>query len=349
MVFHPLRVADVRRETDECLSIALTVPPDLAEEFCFLPGQYLTFRTMIDGVEVRRSYSLCTAPGDDELRVAVKQVPDGVFSSYVATAVGPGDVLDAMPPEGRFTPAPDPKQHRHVVGIAAGSGITPVIGIVRHVLATEPTARVTVVYGNRTASSVVFRDQLADLKDRYLDRLRVLHVLSREGTDIPLYTGRIDGAKVRLMLQTVLDAKDLDEVFVCGPQEMSVAVRGALLEAGVDAHRVHVELFGTPTPPPPPPTDPAAGDVRAKVVLHGLSREIDIAPGETILDAGRRAGLELPWSCAAGVCATCRARVEGEVDMAVNHALEPWELSAGYRLTCQSRARGGDLVVDYDA
>jgi ring-1,2-phenylacetyl-CoA epoxidase subunit PaaE len=235
------------------------------------------------------------------------------------------------------------------VGIAAGSGITPVMGIVRHVLATEPTARVTVVYGNRTASSVVFRDQLADLKDRYLERLRVLHVLSREGTEIPLYTGRVDGAKVRLLLQTVLDASDVDEVFVCGPQEMSVAVRAALLEAGVDAHRVHVELFGTPTPPPPPPTDPAAGDVRAKVVLHGLSREVDIAPGETILEAGRRGGLELPWSCAAGVCATCRARVEGEVDMAVNHSLEPWELAAGYRLTCQSRPRGGDLVVDYDA
>jgi ring-1,2-phenylacetyl-CoA epoxidase subunit PaaE len=226
------------------------------------------------------------------------------------------------------------------------------MGIVRHVLATEPTARVTVVYGNRTASSVVFRDQLADLKDHYLERLRVLHVLSREGTEIPLYTGRVDGAKVRLLLQTVLDASDVDEVFVCGPQEMSVAVRSALLEAGVDAHRVHVELFGTPTPPPPPPTDPAAGDVRAKVVLHGLSREVDIAPGETILEAGRRGGLELPWSCAAGVCATCRARVEGEVDMAVNHSLEPWELAAGYRLTCQSRPRGGssgDLVVDYDA
>jgi ring-1,2-phenylacetyl-CoA epoxidase subunit PaaE len=347
--FRQLRVADVRRETDECLSVALDVPSDLAEDFRYLPGQYLTFRTVLDGVEVRRSYSLCTAPADNELRVAVKQVPGGAFSSYVATKVRPGDVIEVMTPEGRFTPAPDPKPHRHVVGVAAGSGITPVMGIVRHVLATEPTARVTVVYGNRTASSVVFREALADLKDRYLDRLRVLHVLSREGTEIPLYTGRVDGAKVRTLLQTVLDPDDIDEVFVCGPQEMSVAVRGALLEAGVDAHRVHVELFGTPTPPPPPPTDPAAGDVRAKVVLHGLSRDVDIKPGETVLEAGRRGGLELPWSCEAGVCATCRAKVEGDVDMAVNHSLEPWELAAGYRLTCQSRPRGGDLVVDYDA
>ena len=349
MGFHRLRVADVRRETDECVSVSLAVPDELADEFRFAPGQYLTFRTTVDGGEVRRSYSLCTAPGDGELRVAVKQVPGGVFSSYVADAVRPGVELEVMGPEGRFTPAPDPKPHRHVVGVAAGSGITPVLGIVRHVLATEPTARVTVLYGNRTASSIVFREQLADLKDAYLDRLRVLHVLSRESTEIPLFSGRIDAAKVRTLLHTVLDADDVDEVFVCGPQEMSVAVRAALLEAGVDAHRVHVELFGTPTPPPPPPTDPAAGDVRAKVVLHGLTREVDVAPGETILDAGRRAGLDLPWSCAAGVCATCRARVDGEVDMAVNHALEPWELTAGYRLTCQSRARADDLVVDYDA
>jgi ring-1,2-phenylacetyl-CoA epoxidase subunit PaaE len=347
--FHQVRVADVRRETDECLSIALDVPPELAEEFRYAPGQYLTFRTLLDGAEVRRSYSICTAPSDDEVRVAVKQVPGGAFSSYVASAVHRGDVLEVMGPEGRFTPAPDPKPHRHVLGIAAGSGITPVLGIVRHVLATEPTARVTVVYGNRTASSIVFRDQLAGLKDRYLDRLRVIHVLSREGSEIPLHGGRIDGPKVRTLLSTVLDPADVDEVFICGPQEMSVTVRGALLEAGIDAHRVHVELFGTPTPPPPPPADPTAGAVRAKVVLHGRTSEVEVAPGETVLDAGKRAGLELPWSCTAGVCATCRAKVTGSVVMAVNHSLEPWELEAGYRLTCQSRARSEDLVVDYDA
>ena len=340
-----MQVLDVRRETDTCLSVALQAP----EGFTWLPGQYLTFRVVLDGVEVRRSYSVCTAPGDGELRVAVKQVPDGLFSSYVASSVHPGDEVDVLGPEGRFTPLPDPTEHRHVLGIAAGSGITPVLGVLRHVLQTEPTARVTLVYGNRTAASIVFRDQLADLKDGYLDRLRVIHVLSREGTDIALHSGRIDAAKVRALMASVLAPDDVDEVFVCGPQEMSVAVRGALLEVGVDAHRVHVELFGTPTPPPPVVTDPTAGSVRARVVLHGRSSEIDVAPGETVLDAGRRAGLELPWSCTAGVCATCRAKVEGAVDMAVNHSLEPWELEAGYRLTCQSRPRSQDLVVDYDA
>ncbi len=345
MEFRPLRVLDVRRETDTCLSLAFEAP----EGFDYLPGQYLTLRTVLDGVEVRRSYSICTAPGDGELRVAVKQVPDGLFSSYVASSVHAGDTVEVLGPEGRFTPAPDPVADRHVLGIAAGSGITPVLGILRHVLSTEPTARVTLVYGNRTAASIVFREQLADLKDRYLDRLRVLHVLSREGTDIPLYTGRIDGAKVAQLLSTVLAADDVDEVFVCGPQQMSVAARGALLEAGVDAHRVHVELFGTPTPPPPVAVDPTAGAVRARVVLHGRTSEIEIAPGETVLEAGRRSGLELPWSCTAGVCATCRARVEGPVDMAANHALEPWELDAGYRLTCQSRPRTTELVVDFDA
>jgi ring-1,2-phenylacetyl-CoA epoxidase subunit PaaE len=347
--FHAVHVADVRRETDECVSIALDVPPELAEEFRYTPGQYLTFRAVLDGVEVRRSYSLCTAPGDGELRVAVKRVPGGAFSSYVAGSVRAGDVLDVMGPEGRFTPAAGPQPGRHVLGIAAGSGITPVLGIVRHVLATEPTARVTVVYGNRTLASIMFREQLADLKDRHLDRFRVLHVLSRESTEVPLYGGRVDGPKVRQLLATVLDADDLDEVFVCGPQQMSVAVRAALLEGGVDAHRIHVELFGTPTPPPPPQAVPGAGSVRARVVLRGLTRALEIAPGETVLEAGRRAGLDLPWSCAAGVCATCRARVDGPVDMAANHALEDWELAAGYRLTCQSRPRGEDLVVDYDA
>jgi ring-1,2-phenylacetyl-CoA epoxidase subunit PaaE len=344
-MFTPMRVLDVRRETDECVSIALE-PPD---DFAYVAGQYLTFRTTLDGAEVRRSYSICTAPSDDELRVAVKQVPGGAFSSYIAAAVHPGDVLEVYGPEGRFTPLPDPKPHRHVVGFAAGSGITPVLGIVRHVLATEPTARVTVVYGNRSAGSVVFREQLAGLKDTYVDRFRIVHVLSREGTDIPLHSGRIDGPKVRQLLSTVLDPTDVDEVFVCGPQEMSKTVRAALLEAGVDAHRVHVELFGTVTAPPPPPPDPTAGAVRARVVLQGRTSEVEVAPGETVLDAGRRAGLELPWSCAAGVCATCRAKVVGHVDMAVNHSLEPWELAAGYRLTCQSRAGSDDLLVDYDA
>src|SRR3954447_2197014 len=210
--FLPLRVADLRRETDECLSVALDVPPEHVDDFRYQPGQYLTFRTVLDGVELRRSYSICTAPSDSELRVAVKQVPGGAFSSYIASSVKPGDLIDVLPPEGRFTPAPDPKARRHVVGVAAGSGITPVIGIVRHVLATEPTARVTIVYGNRTASSIVFREQLAGLKDRYLERLRVLHVLSREGSEIPLHDGRIDAQKVRQLLSTVLDPEDIDEV-----------------------------------------------------------------------------------------------------------------------------------------
>ncbi|MDP9101728.1 MAG: 2Fe-2S iron-sulfur cluster-binding protein [Actinomycetota bacterium] len=348
-MFHPLTVADVRRETDDCLSLAFAVPAELAAEFAFLPGQYLTLRAVLDGTEVRRSYSLCSAPSDGELRVAVKHVPGGVFSGHVASSVRVGDVLEVLAPDGRFTPLPEPRPHRHVLGIAAGSGITPVIGIVRHVLATEPTARVTLVYGNRGLASVIFREALADLKDRYLDRLRVLHVLSREGTALPVSSGRIDADKVGLLCQTLLDPHDVDEVFVCGPQEMSVAVRAALLTAGVDAHRVHVELFGTPTAPPPPPPDPSATGAVAKVVLRGITATVEVEPGETLLDAGRRAGLELPWSCTAGVCATCRARVSGAVDMAVNHALEPWELEAGYRLTCQSRAVDRDLVVDYDA
>ncbi len=347
-MFHPLTVADVRRETDDCVSLAFSVPAELAPEFAFLPGQYLTLRADRDGVEVRRSYSLCSAPADGELRVAVKRVPGGAFSESIG-AIKVGDTLDVMPPEGRFTPHPDPRPYRHVLAVAAGSGITPILGIVRHVLATESTARVSLVYGNRRTASVIFREALADLKDGYLERFRVVHVLSGEGTDRELTSGRIDAAKVRLLCTGFLDPADLDEVFVCGPQPMSVAVRAALLAEGVDAHRVHVELFGTFEVPPPPPVDPGARGAVAKVVLHGITAEVAVDAGETLLDAGRRAGLELPWSCTAGVCATCRAKVTGRVDMAVNHALEPWEVEAGYRLTCQSRAVDRDLVVDYDA
>lgn len=346
----PLTVADVRRETDECVSVAFAVPDELRPAYSFSAGQYLTLRAVLGGEEVRRSYSLCTAPGDGELRVAVKQVPGGLMSTWAAT-LRPGDVVDVLPPEGRFTPAPDPAAHRHVLGIAAGSGITPVIGIARHVLATEPTARFTLVYGNRTTASVVFREALSDLKDRYLGRLRVVHVLSREGADVPLHEGRVDAAKLRRLCETVLDPADLDEVFVCGPQEMSVGLRAALLDLGVDAHRVHVELFGTGDEArrAPAPVDTSVPGASAVVVLHGRSTVVPVAPGETVLDAGRRAGLDLPWSCHAGVCATCRAKVTGAVEMAVNHSLEPWELEAGYRLTCQSRAVSDDLVVDYDA
>ncbi|GAC1611570.1 MAG: phenylacetate-CoA oxygenase/reductase subunit PaaK [Mycobacteriales bacterium] len=346
--WHRLRVEQLRQETDDCVSLCLAVPPELAAAFAFRPGQYLTFRIVIDGEEVRRSYSICAAPGDGELRVAVKQVPGGQFSSVIRH-VKVGDALDTLTPTGRFVPAAEPTAGRHVLAVAAGSGITPVLGIVRHVLATEPSARVTVIYGNRTVAGIIFRTELADLKDHYLDRLRVLHVLSQEQTEIPLFTGRIDAGKTRTLLRTVLSAPDLDEVFICGPQEMSVAVRAALVDGGVNAHRIHVELFGTPTPPPPPQVDPTAGSVRARIVLGGLTRQIEVGPGETVLAAGRRAGLDLPWSCAAGVCATCRAHVEGTVEMAVNHALEPWELAAGYRLTCQSRPCGGEIVVDYDA
>jgi ring-1,2-phenylacetyl-CoA epoxidase subunit PaaE len=340
-----LTVADVRRETDDCVSIAFEPPAD--GSFGFVPGQYLTLRTVLDGVEVRRSYSLCTAPGDGELRVAVKRVPGGLVSGW-AHGLAKGDVVDVLAPDGRFTPAPDPEPGRHVLGVAAGSGITPVMSVVRHVLAEEPTARVTLVYGNRSSSSVIFRDALSDLKDRYLERFRVVHVLSREGADVTLHEGRVDGDKVRALCATVLDPADLDEVFVCGPQEMSVAVRAALLDLGVDPHRVHVELFGTVTLPPPP-VDPEAVGATATVVLHGRATRVPVAPGETLLDAGRRAGLDLPWSCHAGVCATCRAKVDGDVEMAANHSLEPWELEAGFRLTCQSRCVSDTLTVDYDA
>ena len=350
--FHPLRVAEIRRETPDSVSILFDLPEALRETFAFRPGQYLTLRTMIDGEEIRRSYSICAAPEDGILRVGVKKVAGGAFSTFANENLKPGDAVEAMPPEGRFTPR---KAHaREVLCIAAGSGITPILSIVKTLLARDKNVAITLVYGNRTTGSVMFAEEIEDLKNRYLGRLSVLHVLSREALDSPLLHGRITGERLRALADGAIDVGRVDETFICGPEGMVADAKATLAGLGVPAEAIHTELF-TPAAPRKafrPPEGKAADAVLARVTvtLDGRTNAFDMLEGdENLIDAAARAGLDLPYSCKGGMCCTCRCRVtEGAVDMAVNYSLENWETEAGFVLGCQSRPTTDTLAVDFD-
>jgi ring-1,2-phenylacetyl-CoA epoxidase subunit PaaE len=350
-VFHPLLVSDVRRETADTVSIALQVPEELRAAYLFEPGQHVAFRVRGPaGEEVRRSYSICSGLDDGELRVAVKSLPGGVFGVYANERLQPGDVLDVMTPTGRFTTTLDPAHAKSYLGIAAGSGITPVMSLIRSALGREPRSRFTLVYGNRGPSTMIFREALEDLKDRHLDRLQIVHVFSREQQQVPLFNGRIDGDKLRALATTLLHVPSYDEVFVCGPEPMTLTARETLLELGADPMHVHLELFGTHAPASPRRHRETTDRRRMTILLNGISTQVEAHPDDTVLQAGQAAGLDLPYSCKGGVCATCRAKLlDGEVEMDVNYALEQWELDAGFVLTCQSRPTTDHLTVDYDA
>jgi len=350
--FHRLKIADVRRETPEAVSIAFAVPRELAEAYRFHPGQHVTLKTNVDGAEVRRSYSICTAPDDGELRVAVKKVEGGVFSTLANGAIKRGDEIEVMTPQGRFGVALDPAAARTYVAIAAGSGITPIMSILRTVLMHEPRSRVVLIYGNRTTQSIIFREALEDVKDRFLSRFTVHHVLSREKQEIALLDGRIDGGKLDALLRTLPEGA-VDHAFVCGPGGLIEDGKAALVRAGVPAERVHVEYFsadGTPvTARASVQVAPDAQEATATITLNGARHDVPVHAGETIVDAGLRAGLEMPYSCRGGMCCTCRAKVTaGEVRMDTNYSLEPWELEAGYVLTCQSHPVTPKVVLDFD-
>lgn len=354
--FHPLRVAAVTRETADAVSVTLEPPPPAAELFRFTPGQYLTFRRVFDGQEQRRSYSICAALDDSALRVGIKRVPGGVFSSWAVEQLQPGDVLEAMPPEGRFGLMPDPAAPpRTVVTIACGSGITPILSIAASLLAREPRSRVVLLYGNRTASDIMFQSALDDLKDRHLARFSLVHVLSREKHELAALHGRLDAARIATLLPGLVPLAEIDAAFLCGPAGLAEVATEALTGLGLGPERIHVERFTPmggvvaprPAPAPAPGAPPAA---MAEITLDGVTRQVPMAEGETVLDAGLRAGMDLPWSCRGGMCCTCRAKVtEGEVEMALNWSLQPWEIEGGYVLTCQSRPKGDRVAVDYDA
>jgi ring-1,2-phenylacetyl-CoA epoxidase subunit PaaE len=355
--FHRLAIADIRRETPEAVSIAFAVPPELGDAYRFAPGQNLTIKTELEGEELRRCYSICSGLDEGELRIAVKKQAGGRFSTYANDVLKAGQSLDIMTPTGNFTAALDPRAARVYLGIACGSGITPLLSLIKTVLAREPMSRFFLLYGNRTTQSIIFRQALEDLKDRFLDRLAVTHVLSREAQDVPALGGRVDADKIDLFLRGMVPAARIDHAFLCGPAEMLTTAEGALTRQGLAAERIHVERFTTGAGAAPAARTPSISDprparpIRAEVtaVLDGISHRFPVTGDETIIEAALAAGLELPYSCRGGMCCTCRAKLrEGKVEVAVNYSLEPWELAAGYVLTCQSRPTTPTIALDYD-
>jgi ring-1,2-phenylacetyl-CoA epoxidase subunit PaaE len=348
--FHKLKVKDIQRETRDAVVVTFDVPAGLASDFRFIQGQYLTLRTTIDGEEVRRSYSICSGVQDSHLRVAIKRVADGVFSSWAQEMLKPGAFLEAAPPEGRFHMPLEPAARRHYLALAAGSGITPILSIMKTTLAAEPGSRFTLVYGNRSSSSVLFGQELGDLKDLYLERVNLIYIMSREQQDIDLFNGRIDADKCAELFARWIPVGDVDGVFVCGPEAMTRSVLTVLEEHGLPRTSIKAELFGTDQPVRAPRPVQAGPGIQATAIIDGRAREFEIdRGGETILDAALRQGVELPYSCKGGVCSTCRAHVvEGEVDMDVHFGLEDYEIARGYILTCQSYPAGDRVVVDFD-
>jgi ring-1,2-phenylacetyl-CoA epoxidase subunit PaaE len=352
--FYPLTIEEVRKETNDCVSIVLQVPENLKETFAYTPGQNVTIRTTINGEEIRRSYSLCSVPSSNIWRIAVKQMENGIFSTYANLRLKKGDVLDVMPPIGKFSPNLQSAHKKNYIAFAAGSGITPILSIITAVLQEEPQSSFTLVYGNRNRQSIVFKEELEALKDKYITRFRVVHVLSRERTDADINFGRIDKKKLA-ELTKLTDLKSFDEYFLCGPEAMLFCVKDFLEENNVDKKKIHFELF-TPATKPTIQTSKhqleSSHSPQSKITvkLDGRSFDFDLGfNSSSILDAALQQGADLPYACKGGVCCTCRAKlIEGEVTMDTNYGLENEEIEQGFILTCQSHPITEKVVVDFD-
>jgi ring-1,2-phenylacetyl-CoA epoxidase subunit PaaE len=346
--FHHLRVAAIDELTDDSVAITFDVPEELRADYVFAHGQHLNIR---GGDDVRRSFSICTPPSSGVLRIGVKRLPGGAFSEGVVGRLRVGDELEVSTPAGRFTTELDPASARYYVAIAAGSGITPVLSIVAAILEGEPGAFVTLLYANRTSRSVMFLDEVHDLKDRHPERLQIIHVLSREPQDVELLSGRLDADRLRGILEALVPAKEVDDWFLCGPQQMVDELREVLTDTG--ATRIHTELFHADPVPRAPVAglvDGAEGAASVTIRLDGRASEFPLRPDDVgVLEAGLRVRSDLPFACRGGVCGTCRARLlEGTVQMDANYALEPDEIEKGYVLTCQSHPTSSKVVLDYD-
>jgi ring-1,2-phenylacetyl-CoA epoxidase subunit PaaE len=359
-VFHALPVAAVDVLTDDAVAVTFDVPAGLRGAYAFTAGQHLTVRRIEDGEDVRRSYSICSTPRDlvehGRLRIGVKGVPGGAFSTFALTVLQPGHSVEVMPPLGHFTTAYAPERTRRYAAVAAGSGITPILSLIASALSIEPDSTFTLVYGNRYARSVMFVEELADLKDRFPARLHLVHILSREPPDAALLSGRIDAEKFARLLDVGLLDTGVDEWFLCGPYGMVTDVRAVLAERGVAETAVHAELFHVEDAATPARTataadpGPAEGDTAVTIMLDGRASSFSMRRDQRVLDAALTVRAELPYACKGGVCSTCKARViDGRVEMARNYALEPDEVAAGYVLTCQASPVTDQVTIDYDA
>ncbi|SFU89363.1 1,2-phenylacetyl-CoA epoxidase subunit PaaE [Pseudoduganella namucuonensis] len=352
--FYPLSVAGVSQETRDCIAVTFAVPPELEESFTYQQGQHLTLRARINSEDVRRSYSICSAVQDHALRVAIKRTAGGLFSTWANDVLKPGAVIEVMPPMGHFNVPLDAANRKNYMAFAAGSGITPILSIIKTTLLAEPDSRFTLFYGNRASSSVIFKNELADLKDIYTERLNIAYVMSREQQDIELFNGRITKEKARQFLQHWVRVEDYDTAFICGPEDMMHGVSEALQEAGMPKSHIKVELFAASIPKhqhkPRPQAELGAGLTEVTVVMDGNHSTFMMDKDkESILDAGLRAGIDMRYSCKGGVCSTCRCKVlDGKVDMDVNYALEDYEIARGFVLSCQSFPVTDKVVVDFD-
>lgn len=355
--FHPLKVREVRRETPDSVSVAFDIPPELTDSFRFTQGQSITVRATLNGEDVRRNYSICSSPFDNELRIAVKQVPSGKFSTFANQSLKKGDVLELLPPTGKFFTVLDPGIKKNYVAFAAGSGITPILSIIKTTLKTEPGSTFLLVYGNKQRKSILFREELEALKNIYLDRFQIIHVLSRERTESALHAGRIDTDKCNMISDKIVNLATMDEFFICGPSAMIDCVKDFLESKGIDRKKIHFELFNAPRKQTGIDEKKLAeskqyANARAQISiqLDGMVSQFELDfNGETILNAAMKQGIDLPFACKGGMCCTCRAKLEsGEVDMDHNYALEHEEVEAGFILTCQSHPRSESLFVNFD-
>ncbi len=354
--FYPLRVRAIEPDTEEAMIVSFEVPADLADRFAFTQGQYLNLRANIDGKDLRRSYSVCSGVDDGVLRIGVRKVRGGVFSNWIAEQVRIGHSIEIMPPQGRFYVPIDPQSKRHYLGIAGGSGITPVLSILKTVLTREPASSFTLLYGNRGLKSTMFKEELEDLKNRFLTRLEVHHVFSEESTDAPLHHGLLDQARIAQFLQRLIRPQSVDHAFVCGPYQMNDQAEAALRQAGVEAACIHIERFGLPQGAAAAGAvmhSSQAGDAaqcRVTIIRDGQRQAVDVHQDDpSILDVAMAAGMDLPFSCTSGVCGTCRARLlKGQVRMDRHFALEKADIEAGFILTCQAHPLTAQVEISFD-
>ena len=354
--FHQLKITDIRKETEASVSIAFDVPNNLKTDYQFISGQYLTLKAMINGEDVRRSYSICSAPHENELRVAIKKVEEGRFSTFANEVLTENDALDVMTPMGKFQAIPNPTNQKNYLGFVGGSGITPVISIIKTVLQNEPQSTFTLFYGNSTVKSIIFKEEIEGLKNKYLNRFILHHLLTQEKLEAPIFNGRMDQEKCKLLFKHFVDPTKMDDIYICGPKPMIDGIIASLEAEKVDKKKIHFELFTSPlgnlAKEKKSTISPFDAKKESMITIKLDGDEFDFRlkyGGDSILDAAMNTGADLPFACKGGVCATCKAKLlEGEVEMDVNYGLDPEEVEAGYILTCQAHPRTAKIVVDFD-
>lgn len=352
--FETLHIKDIKKETGDCVSISFNVPEKIQTDFNFIQGQYLTLKKMINGVEIRRSYSICSSPLDNELRVAIKKVPTGIFSTYANEILQKGDDIEVMPPNGKFYYPLNVSNKNNYIAFAAGSGITPIFSIIKTTLETESNSNFTLIYGNKNRHSIIFKESLDALKNQFMGRLSIVYILSREKMDAPILFGRIDGNKCEALCKKLIQPNNAAAIFLCGPEEMVFSVKAELEKMHVDPKKIHFELFTTGKKKKVivHETSSNSSEVKSKITIKqdGLSFDFDLGfEGDSILEAALKNGADLPFACKGGVCCTCKAKlIEGEVEMDVNYGLEQEEIEHGFVLTCQSHPTTEKVVIDFD-